>query len=118
MSVFEYCLGNVMVASAADGFSIRKDLESRNPILGYDLDLLYVECRLCGKPVLWDRGKTSLLLNASGVDTAMLDAECLLLSEGCPGCRPAGSPYHLQVVRITSFTPQDILLLSDHKGHA
>ena len=118
MSIFEYRLGNVMVASAEDGFSIRENLESRKPVMGYDLDLLYVECRLCGKPVLWDKGKTSLLLNASGVDTSMLDAECLLLSEGCPVCHPAGSPFHLQVVRVTSVTPQDFLLLSDHKGTA
>lgn len=118
MSIFEYRLDNVMVASGQDGFAIRENLESRKPAMGYDLDLIYVECRLCGKPVLWGKGKTSLLLNASGVDTSMLDADCLLLSEGCPCCHPGGSPFHLQVARVTSVTPQDILLLSNHKGNA
>ena len=48
----EYCLGNALVAQAEDGFTIRENLESRQRPVGYDLDLLYVECRFCGKPVL------------------------------------------------------------------
>lgn len=118
MNNVEYCLGNVTVASAEDGFSIRENLDSRKPVIGYDLDLIYVECRFCGKPVLWERGKTSVLLRASGIDTSLLDAECLILSDGCPNCRPGRSPFHLHVVRVTSLTPQDALLLSDFRGNA
>ena len=119
MNNVEYCLGNATVAAAEDGFSIRENLESRHPVIvGYDLDLIYVECRFCGNPVLWEKGKTSLLLRASGIDTSLLNAECLILSEGCPQCRPGVSPLTLQVVRVTSITPQDTLLLSMNKGHA
>jgi hypothetical protein len=118
MNNVEYCLGTALAAAAGDGFSIRENLEGRHPVVGYDLDLIYVECRFCGNPVLWEKGKTSLLLRASGIDTSLLDAECLILSEGCPQCRPGVSPLHLHVVRVTSITPQDALLLSMNKGHA
>lgn len=118
MNTVEYCLGNVTVALAEDGFSISENLARQKPVIGYDLDLIYVECRLCGNPVLWENGKTSLLLRASGIDTTILDAECLILSEGCPHCRPGDSPFNLHVVRVTSLTPQDALLLSAFKGHA
>ena len=117
MNSAEYYLGNAKLASE-DGFTIRENLEGRKPAIGYDLDLLYVECRFCGNPVLWEKGKTSLLLRASGIDTTLLNAECLILSEGCPQCRPGVSPLNLQVVRVTSITPQDTLLLSTKKGHA
>lgn len=118
MNSVAYCLGNVTVASAEDGFSIRENLDIHKPVIEYDLDLIYVECRFCGKPVLWERGNTSVLLRASGIDTSLLDAECLILSDGCPNCRPGRSPFHLHVVRVTSLTPQDALLLSDFRGNA
>ena len=116
----EYCLGNVTVASAEDGFSIRENLDcGTKPVMHYDLDLIYVECQYCGKPVIWEKGKTSLLLRASGIDTNLLDAECMILSEGCPQCRPGMALFHLHVVRVTSFTPQDALLLSsENRGNA
>ncbi len=120
MNTVEYCLGNATVASAEDGFSIRESLERGNkPVLQYDLDLLYVECQYCGKPVIWEKGKTSLLLRGSGIDTSLLDAECMILSEGCPQCRPGTSLFHLYVVRVASFTAQDALLFSaDIRGNA
>lgn len=118
MNTVAYSLGNVTVALAEDGFSFCENLGKDTPVMDYDLDLTYVECRLCGTPVLWKKGRTSQLLYASGVDTSMLDAECLILSEGCPHCRASGSPYPLQVVRVTSLTPQDALLLSAFKGRA
>lgn len=118
MNSVAYSLGNVTVALAEDGFSFCENLEKHRPAMGYDLDLIYVECRLCGTPVLWEKGRTSQLLHASGIDTSMLDAECLILAEGCPHCRVGASPYRLQVVRVTSLTPQDALLLSAFKGRA
>jgi hypothetical protein len=118
MSSVEYCLGNAIVIAAENGFSIREIMGDRTPPTGYDLDLLYVECRFCGSPVLWEKGKTSLLLAASGIDTSLLDAECLILSDGCPQCRSDVSHFTLHVARMSSFTPQDMLLLATHKGHA
>jgi len=118
MNSVEFCLDNATVASTEDGFVVRENIYTRTPTVGYDLDLIYVECRFCGKPVLWEKGNTSLLLRASGVDVSQLDAECLILSEGCPQCLPGTSPFHLSVVRIASITPQDILLLSESKGRA
>ena len=118
MHNIEFCLGNALVAQAEDGFSIKENLGSRKRPVGYDLDLLYVECRFCGKPVLWEKGKTSMLVQASGIDTAQLDAECMILSEGCPNCKPETPLFHLQVVRVAALSPQDVLLLSDHRGNA
>lgn len=118
MNGIEYRLGNAMVASAEDGFTVRENLRAPEAPVRYDLDLVYVECRLCGKPVLWEKGKTSLLLHTSGLDTDLVDEECMILSDGCPHCRPESSMFHLQVVRVAALSPQDILLLSVHRGNA
>ena len=118
MNTIEFRLGKALVAQVEDGFSIRETLESNPRVTGYDLDLLYVECRFCGKPVLWEKGKTSLLVKASGIDVTLLDSECMILSDGCPFCRPDTPLFHLHVVRVTALSPQDIMLLSDHKGNA
>lgn len=114
----EFCLGKAMVALAHNSVSIRENPETGARPSGYDLDLLYVECRMCGNPVLWEKGKTSLLVTASGLDTSVLDEECMLLSDGCPNCRPGTGQFHLQVVRVTALTPQDMLMLSDSRGSA
>ncbi len=84
----------------------------------YDPELLYVECRFCGKPVLWEQGKTRLLITASGLDSDSLDEHCLILSDGCTACRPGNGHFQLHMVRLAVFSPQDILLLSDGKGNA
>lgn len=118
MHNIEYCLGNAMVAMADNGFAIKKNISPAKPPAGYDLDLLYVECRFCGKPVLWEHGKTSTLINASGIDVGLLDEECLILSEGCPNCRPDIPSFHLQVVRVAALSAHDLLLLSAQRGNA
>ena len=118
MNGAQFYLDNTLVTSTEDGFVIKKNVHIPQPTGGYDLDLIYVECRLCGKPVLWENGKTSTLLHASGFDVSLLNAECMILSEGCPQCRPTTAPFHLSVVRLASITPQDILLLSQSKGRA
>lgn len=114
----EFRLGKAMVALAHDSVTILENPEKAVRPSGYDLDLLYVECRMCGNPVLWEKGKTSLLVTASGMDTSALDEECMLLSDGCPNCRPETGQFHLQVVRVTSLAPQDVLILADSKGSA
>ena len=118
MNTIEYRLGNALVSQAEDGFSIKENLENRRQRTGYDLDLLYVECRCCGKPVMWDKGKTSLLVRASGIDVTLLDSECMILSEGCPACRPRTPLFYMQVVRVAALSPQDIMLLSENRGNA
>ena len=114
----EYCLGKATVALTHDSVAIRENPASGVKPSGYDLDLLYVECRMCGNPVLWEKGKTSLLITASGMDTNALDEECMLLSDGCPNCRPGTGQFHLQMVRVTALTPHDVLILADSKGSA
>lgn len=115
----EFFLGKAMVIQGENSFSFSSELYIPEHLkVAYDLDLLYVECRLCGNPVLWDRGKTRHLVHSSGIDTSLLDSECLILSEGCPKCRPDAGIYHLQVVRVAAISAEDILLLSAQKGNA
>ena len=85
----------------------------------YDPELLYVECRVCGKPVLWEQGKTTELLRGAGVDTHALDERCLIVSEGCPTCRPnENEGFTLAVVRIAGLTPEEAEHMSRPGGHA
>ena len=114
----DYRLGKALFSQADNSISIRRDLNSGTRHPGYDLDLLYVECRFCGKPVLWEHGKTSLLLHASGIDTSQLDAECMILSDGCPACQPVSPAFQLHVVRVAAFSSQDLMLIQDNKGSA
>ena len=87
--------------------------------LPYDPELLYVECQSCGKPVLWEQGKTTELLLAAGVDVSKLDERCMILSEGCPSCSPSsGDGYTLAVVRIAGLTPEEAVYMSRPGGTA
>lgn len=86
---------------------------------GYDPEMLYVECHVCGKPVLWEAGKTTELLLAAGVDVGGLDERCLILSEGCPACSPPGTEgYTLAVVRVAGLTPEEALHMTKPGGNA
>ena len=83
----------------------------------YDPELLYVECRVCGKPVLWDYGKTTELLFSAGVDFTLLDAHCLILSDGCPACQPRPQDgYMLAVVRLAGLGVEEPLRLLKSGG--
>ena len=84
----------------------------------YDPDLLYVECRVCGKPVVWEAGKTGSLIAASGIDSSLFDEHCLLLADGCPHCRPDGVHFNLHLVRLATLSSPDVLLMAREKGHA
>ena len=115
----EYRLGKASFTPANDGITVRDSLNDVPRVrTSYDLDLLYVECRLCGKPLLWEQGRTRRLVLASGIDTTMLDAQCMIVSDGCPTCRSDTTHFQLHVVRLATLSPQDLLLLSDNKGHA
>ncbi len=66
----------------------------------FDPELLYVECHNCGQPVLWKRGMTTKLLKMVKIDPSTLDERCLILSEGCPGCKPEETSFVTQVIRL------------------
>lgn len=84
----------------------------------YDPELLYVECRACGRPVLWESGKTSALLQEAGVTPAYLDSRCMLLTESCPACYPETRAIKIQVVRLSITTDQDLEHLEITRGNA
>ncbi len=66
----------------------------------FDPELLYVECTQCGQPVLWTHGLTAKLLKMADIDPASLDERCVIMSEGCPGCRPGETSFTTQVIRL------------------
>jgi hypothetical protein len=85
----------------------------------YDPELLYVECQVCGKPVLWEQGKTTELLLAAGVDVSRLDERCMIISSGCPTCVPhSGDGYSLAVVRLAGLTPEEAVYMTRPYGTA
>jgi len=96
--------------------NLRRDLG----IFGvYDPELLYVECQICGKPVLWEPGKTTELLLAAGVDVSRLDERCMIVSAGCPACAPyACEGYTLAVVRLAGLTPEEAVYMTRPGGTA
>ena len=85
----------------------------------YDPELLYVECHICGKPVLWEPGRTTELLLEAGVDITALDERCLILSEGCLFCRPKEEHgFTLAVVRVAGLTPEEAVYMARPAGTA
>lgn len=66
----------------------------------FDPELLYVECDHCGQPVLWKHGLTTKLLTMAEIDPASLDERCMIMSEGCPSCRPGETSFTTQVIRL------------------
>jgi hypothetical protein len=89
-------------------FTIERSRQARTPASfapaaqGYDPELMIVECALCGRPVLWGPGRSTEVLAGVGIDPLELDAHCLLLTEGCPHCRPRQKEgFNVQVFRLT-----------------
>lgn len=67
--------------------------------LGYDPELLFVECGRCGAPVLWEKGQATQVLASAGVDPLELDSSCLLISDGCPACS-SDKQHSVQIYRV------------------
>lgn len=84
----------------------------------YDPELIYVECRVCGRPVLWEPGRTTAILIESQINTSTVDEHCLILSDGCRGCKPEADGYHLSIVRLSDVPISSFLLMQKPKGHA
>ncbi len=82
----------------------------------YDPEMLYVECKICGKPVVWEPGKTTHLLRKAQVNLDMLDETCLILSNGCSACHPEADGYTLAMVHLSSLSPRDLKMLSSARA--
>jgi hypothetical protein len=66
----------------------------------FDPELLYVECGVCGRPVMWGKGQTSRVLRRSNINLSRLDEHCLLISDGCPMCSPGCKEFKARIVRL------------------
>lgn len=84
----------------------------------YDLELLYVECAACGRPVVWETGKTTSLLHEAEINLEELDASCMLLAETCPACHPDLLAVKVQVVRLASAKEDDLEHIEIKAGYA
>lgn len=68
------------------------------PDQDFDPEMLYVECSTCGRPLIWEKGTTTFLIKHSGVD-GNLSPDWLMLSNGCPICRPDQTEFVLTLAR-------------------
>ncbi len=68
---------------------------------GYDPEMLFVECAKCGNPIIWEKGRSTEILEGAGIDPLELDAQCLLVTDGCPRCSRGGL-YNVQIFRVQS----------------
>lgn len=74
----------------------------------FDPELMFVECHKCGRPLLWNDGEASQIVEQSGIDAKKLDAQCLILAEGCPQCSPGEGGYMVRVVRLREDGYKDL----------
>ncbi len=85
----------------------------------YDPELLYVECKHCGRPVLWEPGRTTAILMQSDISPSSVDEHCLILSDGCRECMPGNNGFHLSIVRLANISvPAALLMLQTPVGNA
>ena len=90
-----------------------------SPAVLFDPEMLYIECKACGRPVLWEQGKTTDMLAGAGIEPGLLDESCMVLSDGCPLCRPEESVgFILSVVRVAGLSADDHLKMVKPGGHA
>ena len=75
----------------------------------YDPELLYVECAYCGRPVIWETGRATSVVDKAGIDPRGLDAGCLILSEGCSACTHDEVFFQTRVVRLKTMSMADTL---------
>lgn len=84
----------------------------------YDPEMLYVECRHCGKPIVWEPGRTTWLLLRSRIKPHQIDEHCLILSDGCHECLPYASGFSMSIVRLAGLTTHDLAMLQKTAGRA
>ncbi|MGE4297763.1 MAG: hypothetical protein AB7E47_07010 [Desulfovibrionaceae bacterium] len=94
---------------------------ARTPMVAphdHDPEMLYVECGRCGRPVLWEAGRTTAMLARSGVEMDLLDDHCLIVSAGCPACMPDQNHFETRVVRLRETLLTNPLIFGGEGGHA
>lgn len=69
------------------------------PKVGFDPELIFVECGNCGNPILWEDGKSTQVLLGAGVDPLEIDAHCILITNACPRCSK-GKYFSVQIARV------------------
>lgn len=84
----------------------------------YDPELLYVECKFCGRPILWEPGHTTTLLRQSNINPLSVDEHCLILSDGCRECMPDSQGFHLSIIRLATLPVTAMLLMQKPAGNA
>jgi len=80
--------------------SLGKDQCCMAPPRRMDPDLLYVECQRCGRPILWEAGRTANILSQAGIDVSRVDDHCFIASDGCPNCTPGESSFETRFIRL------------------
>ena len=85
---------------------------------GYDPELMFVECARCGRPVMWEQGRATVVLHGVGVQTSDLDDHCMIVTDGCSHCRPAEDDYRMKVIRISEIVHRDLLRDGEAVGNA
>ncbi|AAS94969.1 hypothetical protein [Nitratidesulfovibrio vulgaris] len=76
----------------------------------FDPELMYAECARCGRPLLWEQGRSTLFVAGTGVAYGDLDMQCMIISDGCPRCQPERTGYRHRIVRVGSVEMHDALL--------
>ena len=82
----------------------------------FDPEMLYVECSLCGRPVFWGEGMSTLAVAGAGIAPSTIDSRCMILTNGCEYCKPHDQHDHV-VVRLSSSGHHD-RLMDDPAGRA
>lgn len=99
---------------AANFTDTRDDSTKRS----YDPEMLYVECKQCGRPILWEPGRTTSLLLQHHISPASVDESCLILSDGCRECHPEMDGFQLSIVRLSDLPLPALLLMQNPVGNA
>lgn len=73
----------------------------------FDLETLYVECARCGRPLIWEKGTTTFIIQSSGIEKS-LGSDWLILSMGCPSCSPDQLEFVLTLARPGSNSARSL----------
>lgn len=90
----------------------------RPSVLGFDPELLYVQCAHCSRPVMWTQGKLTQIVRDAGVSRAQLDATHFMFTEGCPQCNPEQTEFRIRLIRMDRMPPENPLSNDPRAGNA
>lgn len=83
-----------------------------------DPELMYVECSLCGEPVIWGPGRTTDIIMSAEIELSRLDDQCMIISHGCPKCAGDEVFYETRIVRVSDIMLPDMNFLYGVAGTA